>query len=126
MEHIFTVDDMEYLYRGGRVSKTAALVGSLLKIKLLLHVDDGKLIPLEKIRGSKKVLGRMLQVMEERGTDLENQIVGISHGDDLERAEQLADMIKEKFGVKEVVIEMVGSVIGAHSGPGTIALFFQN
>lgn len=126
MEHIFTVDDLEYLYRGGRVSKTAAFVGSLLKIKPILHVDDGKLIPLEKIRGSKKVLGRMLSLMEERGTDFENQIIGISHGDDLETAEKLAAMIEEKFGPKKIIIEMVGSVIGAHSGPGTIALFFLN
>lgn len=126
MEHIFTVDDLEYLYRGGRVSKTAAFVGSLLKIKPILHVDDGKLIPLEKIRGSKKVLGRMLAIMEERGTDFENQIIGISHGDDLDTAEKLAAMIEEKFKPKKIIIEMVGSVIGAHSGPGTIALFFLN
>src|SRR5690625_4754703 len=126
MEHIFTVDDLEYLYRGGRVSKTAAFVGSLLKIKPILHVDSGKLIPLEKIRSSKKVLSRMITIMEERGTDFENQTIGISHGDDLETAEKLATMIKEKFKVKDVMIEMVGSVIGAHSGPGTIALFFLN
>lgn len=126
MEHIFTVDNLEYLYRGGRVSKTAAFVGTLLKIKPLLHVEDGKLIPLEKIRGSKKVLNRMLEVMEKRGIDLENQVIGICHGDDQERAEQLAAMIKEKFGAKDVVIEMIGSVIGAHVGPGTIGLFFLN
>src|SRR5690625_74522 len=126
MEHIFTVDDLEYLYRGGRVSRTAAFVGSLLRIKPLLHVDDGKLVPIEKIRGTKRVLGRMVEVMEERGTDFKNQTIGISHGDDLERAEQLAEMIKEKFGVEDILIEMVGSVIGAHSGPGTIALFFLN
>jgi len=89
MEHIFTVDDLEYLYRGGRVSKTAAFVGSLLRIKPILHVEDGKLIPLEKIRGSKRVLSRMVALMEERGVDFENQIVGISHGDDLEKAEEL-------------------------------------
>ncbi|GAB3060284.1 DegV family protein [Virgibacillus ainsalahensis] len=126
MEHIFTVDDLEYLYRGGRVSKTAAFVGTLLKIKPILHVEKGKLIPLEKIRGSKKLFKRMLEIMEERGTDFKNQTIGISHGDDLERAEQLAAMIKEKFGVKDIQIEMVGSVIGAHAGPGTIALFFLN
>jgi DegV family protein with EDD domain len=126
MEHIFTVDDLEYLYRGGRVSKTAAFVGSLLKIKPILHVEDGKLIPLEKMRGSKKLLGRLTEIMEERGTDWENQTIGISHGDDLERANKLADIMKEKFHPKEIVIEMVGSVIGAHSGPGTIALFFLN
>lgn len=126
MEHIFTVDDLEYLYRGGRVSKTAAFVGSLLKIKPILHVDDGKLIPLEKLRGSKKVLNRMIALMEERGTDLKNQTIGISHGDNLENAEKLASMIKEKFGTSHIIIEMVGSVIGAHSGPGTIAVFFSN
>src|SRR5690625_1782791 len=126
MEHIFTVDDLEYLYRGGRVSKTAAFVGSLLRIKPLLHVEDGKLIPLEKIRGSKKVLSRMVELMEERGTDFTNQTIGISHADDLQRAEQLAEMIKEKFGADDILIEMIGSVIGAHVGPGTLSLFFLN
>ncbi|MBC5636675.1 DegV family protein [Ornithinibacillus sp. BX22] len=126
MEHIFTVDDLEYLKRGGRVSKTAAFVGTLLNIKPILHVEDGKLIPLEKMRGTKKLLGRMVELMEERGGNFENQVIGISHGDDLERAEALAKMIKDKFGVKEVVIEFVGSAIGAHSGPGTLALFFLN
>jgi DegV family protein with EDD domain len=126
MEHIFTVDNLEYLYRGGRVSRTAAFVGTLLKIKPILHVEDGKLIPLEKIRGSKKLFHRMLEIMEERGENISSQTIAISHGDDVERAEQLAAMIKEKFNVKEIIIEMVGSAIGAHSGPGTIALFFLN
>lgn len=126
MEHIFTVDDLEYLYRGGRVSKTAAFVGSLLKIKPILHVEDGKLIPLEKIRGSKRVLSRMVALMEERGIDIEQQTIGISHGDDLEKAEALAAKIKEQWNPKEIIIEYVGSVIGAHSGPGTLALFFLN
>src|SRR5699024_4879283 len=126
MEHIFTVDDLEDLYRGGRVSKTAAFVGSFLKIKPILHVEDGKLVPLEKIRGSKKLLNRMLDIMEERGIDFSNQTIGISHGDDLEKAERIADMVKEKFDAKDVLIEMVGSTIGAHSGPGTLAIFFLN
>ncbi|WP_080874997.1 DegV family protein [Oceanobacillus timonensis] len=128
MEHIFTVDNLEYLYRGGRVSKTAAFVGGLLNIKPLLHVDGGKLIPLEKIRGTKKVLKRMVDVMDKRSNDLQNQTIGISHGDDLPRAQELSKMIQDRFGVKEenIIIEMVGSVIGAHSGPGTLALFFSN
>ncbi|QHT46015.1 DegV family protein [Bacillus sp. SB49] len=126
MEHIFTVDDLEYLQRGGRVSRTAAFVGSLLKIKPLLHMEDGKLIPLEKIRGSKKVLKRMLEVMDERGVDLSGQRIAISHGDDVERAEQLAAMIKEQFGAETIHIGYVGATIGAHAGPGTIALFFLN
>lgn len=126
MEHIFTVDDLKYLFRGGRVSRTSAFVGSLLKIKPLLHVEQGKLVPIEKIRGSKRVLGRMIEVMEERGVDFDKQTIGISHGDDLAAAEKLATMIKDKFPVKDVLIENVGAVIGAHSGPGTIALFFLN
>lgn len=126
MEHIFTVDDLKYLFRGGRVSRTSAFVGSLLKIKPLLHVEQGKLVPIEKIRGSKRVLGRMIEVMEERGVDFDKQTIGISHGDDLATAEKLATMIKDKFPVKDVLIENVGAVIGAHSGPGTIALFFLN
>ncbi|GGF15651.1 DegV domain-containing protein YitS [Halobacillus andaensis] len=126
MEHIFTVDDLEYLYRGGRVSKTAAFVGSLLRIKPLLHVEDGKLIPLEKIRGSKKVLKRMVDMMKERGLVLDQQRIAISHGDDIETAQKLADMIKEECGTKDIHIEMIGAVIGAHAGPGTIALFFLN
>src|SRR5690625_2611840 len=126
MEHIFTVDNLEYLYRGGRVSKTTAFVGTLLKIKPLLNVENGKLIPLEKIRGSKKVLNRMLEVMEKRGIDLENQVIGICHGDHEKRADQFAVMIEEKCGVEDVVIEMIGSVSGAHLGAGTIGLFFFN
>lgn len=126
MEHIFTVDNLEYLYRGGRVSRTAAFVGTLLNIKPILHVEAGKLVPIERIRGSKRLLQRIITLMEERGTDFSNQTIGISHGDDLETAEKLAKLIKEKFNVKDIVIEMVGSVIGAHSGPGTIALFFLN
>src|SRR5690625_2102186 len=126
MEHIFTVDNLEYLYRGGRVSRTQAFVGSLLNIKPILHVEDGKLIPLERIRGSKRLLSRMIAIMEDRGTDFSNQIVGISYGDDLATAQRLAELTREKFNVKDIIIEMVGSVIGAHSGPGTIALFFLN
>lgn len=126
MEHIITVDDLEYLYRGGRVSKAQAFVGTLLKVKPLLHMKDGKLIPLEKVRGAKKVLKRMIEIMEERGEKLEKQTIGISHCDDLENASLLAEMIKEQYGNEHIHIEMVGSAIGAHAGPGTIALFFLN
>ena len=126
VEHIFTVDDLQYLVRGGRVSKVAGFVGGLLNIKPILNVEDGKLIPLEKIRGSKKVFKRMTEIMDERGVDLENQIIGISHGDDLEAALALKELIKEKFGCEHFVINSIGAAIGAHSGPGTLALFFLN
>lgn len=124
MEHIFTVDNLEYLYRGGRVSKTAAFIGGLLNIKPVLHVEDGKLIPLEKLRGRRKVLDRMVAIMAERGASQDQQVIGISHGDDIETAHNLRDMIRERFGCKEFVISQIGGAVGAHAGPGTIALFF--
>lgn len=126
MEHIFTVDDLEYLLRGGRVSPLAAFIGGILNIKPILHVDQGKLIPIEKVRGRKKVFARIIEIMRARGFRLDNQTIGISHGDDLEAAEQMAAMIREAFGTKEIIITMIGSSVGAHSGPGTLAIFFLN
>lgn len=129
IEHIFTVDDIEYLFRGGRVNRAQAFVGGLLSIKPILHVtDEGKLQPLEKIRGKNKVLKRMLEIMDERTqkVDLKEQTIGISHGDDLDKAMKLKEMIEEKYGCTDFVINNVGCVIGAHSGPGTLALFFLN
>lgn len=126
-EHIFTVDDLEYLQRGGRVSKTQAFVGGLLNIKPLLHVEEGKLVPLEKIRGSNKVLKRMVEVMKERGNNLDEQTIAITHSDSIETAEKLKELIiSEGINPKEIIISDIGAVIGAHVGPGTIALFFLN
>ncbi len=129
IEHIFTVDDIEYLFRGGRVTRTQAFLGGLLNIKPILEVTkDGKLRPLEKIRGKGKVLKRMLELMEQRskGADLSLQTIGISHGDNLDNALKLKNMIEEKYGCKDFIINHIGCAIGAHSGPGTIALFFLN
>lgn len=124
MEHIFTVDNLEYLARGGRISKASAFVGGLLNIKPLLHVEDGKLVPLEKIRGRKKVFRRIIEIMKDRGRNLQNQTIAISHGDDLEAANEMKAMIEEAFSPKDIYINYVGAVIGAHSGPGTLAIFF--
>lgn len=126
MEHLFTVEDLDFLARGGRLSKASAFLGGLLQIKPLLHVEEGKLIPLEKIRGRKKLMRRMLDIMKDRGVDLEKQTIGISHGDDQEAAEELKRMIQTQFHTKNVIIHMIGSAIGSHSGPGTLALFFLN
>ena len=126
IEHIFTVDDLQYLVRGGRLSKVAGFVGNLLNIKPILHVEDGKLIPLEKIRGSKKLIKRILEIMESRGTNLSTQLIGISHGDDLDKAIEIKNAMAETFGCKEFVINSIGSAIGAHAGPGTLAIFFMN
>ncbi len=126
IEHLFTVDSLEYLYRGGRVSKTSAFVGGLLNIKPILNVENGKLVPLEKMKGRKKVLKRIVEIMKARGDNLNQQLVAISHGDDLETAEMLRDIIKEECGTEEFLINNIGCSIGAHVGPGTIAIFFLN
>ncbi|ANE48145.1 hypothetical protein SY83_19705 [Paenibacillus swuensis] len=127
MEHIFTVENLEYLYRGGRVSKTSAFIGGLLNIKPVLHMEDGKLVPLEKARGRSKSLSRLAELMEARGaSDLKTQTIGISHGDDEATAQALRRTIQEKFGCTDFVIHSIGASIGAHAGPGTIALFFLN
>jgi len=126
MEHLFTVEDLEYLAKGGRISKASAFVGGLLNIKPLLNVEDGKLEPLEKIRGKKKLLKRIIEIMRERGSNLSDQIIGISHGDDLETAEEMKALIEEEFHPKEIYISSIGASIGAHAGAGTIAIFFLN
>lgn len=127
IQHVFTVDNLEYLYRGGRVTKTAAFVGGLLNIKPILNVEDGKLVPIEKVRGEKQVYKAMLDIMEARTkeADLPNQLVGISHADNYENALRLKNMITERFGVKDFMINDIGPTIGAHVGPGTLAIFFM-
>lgn len=126
MEHLFTVDNLDYLQRGGRISKTSAVVGGLLNIKPLLNVEDGKLVPLEKIRGEKRLVKRMIELIGERGVDLENQVIGISHADSEEVALRYKQLLEETYNCKTFVINMIGAAIGAHAGPGTIAIFFLN
>lgn len=127
IEHLFTVDDLNYLLRGGRISKTQALVGGLLNIKPLLKVEDGKLVSLDKIRGKNKVFKAILDIMDKIALegDLASQTIAISHADDIENANRLKEMISERFGVKTFVIADIGAVIGAHVGPGTLAVFFM-
>ena len=123
--HWFTVDDLMYLKRGGRISAATALVGTMLNIKPVLHVDDeGHLISVSKARGRKAAIEALAKKVAETALPGENDVMFISHGDCVEDAETLAGILKEKHGVKEVVISYVGAVIGSHSGPGTIALFF--
>lgn len=129
IEHIFTVDNIEYLFRGGRVSRTQAFVGGLLNIKPILDIpEDGTLQPREKVRGHSKVMKRMIEIMGERGgnADLKNQTIGINHGDDIEGAMKLKEMIEQKYGCTDFVINVIGCAIGAHSGPGTLSVFFLN
>ena len=123
--HWFTVDDLMYLKRGGRVSAATALVGTMLQIKPVLHVDDeGHLINVSKVRGRKASIEALAKKMGETALPGENDTVFICHGDCIEDARYLEKLVKEKFGVKEVFIGYTGAVIGSHSGPGTLALFF--
>ena len=122
--HWFTVDDLSYLKRGGRVSSSAAFIGTMLKIKPVLHVDNkGYLIPISKERGRKSSIKELVRKMEDLVIDTK-QVIYISHGDCIEDAEYLRDRIKDKIGCTEFLINFIDPVIGAHSGPGTLALFF--
>lgn len=124
--HQFTVDDLFHLQRGGRVSKTAAVIGTIINVKPVLHVDnEGRLIPLTKVRGRKKALTTLVDNMAEKIKGYQNDTVFISHGDCLEDAEFVAELIKERFGITNHLINFVSPTIGAHSGPGTVALFFM-
>lgn len=123
--HWFTVEDLNHLKRGGRISAATALIGTMLSIKPVLHVDDeGHLINMGKVRGRRASLLALVDHMEETAVDPASQTVFISHGDCLEDARFVEQEVRRRFGVQTVRINYVGPVIGAHSGPGTIALFF--
>ena len=123
--HWFTVDDLKYLKRGGRISAAKALMGTMLNIKPVLHVDDeGHLVNVSTVRGRKASIRAMVEQMAQSALPGENDFISICHGDCYDDACALAEMVKEQLGVKEVFIGYTGAVIGSHSGPGTLALFF--
>ncbi|MFR8664304.1 MAG: DegV family protein [Ruthenibacterium sp.] len=125
LAHWFTVDDLNHLKRGGRVSGAAAFFGTMLSIKPVLHVDDeGHLIPMEKVRGRRQSLDALVEHMAKTGIDNAHQTVFISHGDCKDDVEYVAQQIRQRFGTTDIYINPIGPVIGAHSGPGTVALFF--
>ena len=126
ISHQFTVDDLFHLHRGGRVSKATAIVGTIIGIKPVLHVDDnGKLVSLSKARGRKKSLVTLVDNMVASMGAHDNETIMISHGDCIEDAEYVASLVKERTSVKNIIINYICPTIGAHSGPGTIALFFE-
>lgn len=125
MEHIFTVDHLEYLLRGGRISRTSAFVGNLLNIKPILGMNqEGQLVPVEKVRGSKKVYRRIVDRVKEKIADPQKNTVAIPHADNPQAAEKLEAMIREEVGVQNFLTLPVGAVIGSHAGPGTFAAVF--
>ena len=125
--HLFTVDDLKYLHRGGRISKATAVAGSILGIKPILHVDDeGRLVAIGKVRGRKQSLNKLVELMSERIEGYENSVIAICQGDCWGDADYVADLARKKLGEDtKVIISYTGTVIGAHSGPGTLALFFM-
>ena len=124
--HWVTVDDLSHLKRGGRISATSAIVGTMLNIKPIIHVnDEGKLINVAKVRGRKTAISYLADKIGELGGNYENETCFLVHGDCEEDAQALAAMVKEKYGVKHVHIGYLGPVIGAHTGPGVLALFFM-
>ncbi|MFU0828288.1 MAG: DegV family protein [Lachnoclostridium sp.] len=125
MEHIFTVETLEYLYKGGRLSRTSAIAGGLLDIKPIIKMNQaGALVPVEKVRGRGKSLKRLVEIVGERGIDLENQTIGLVHGDDKKSLEAVKQMLIDKYGCKHFLESYVGCAIGAHTGPGIIGIVF--
>lgn len=125
LAHWFTVDDLFFLKRGGRISAATAVLGTMLSIKPVLHMDDeGHLINMSKERGRKGAITAIVNKMKETAIDPASQTVYICHGDCYDDAKLLADMVTAEFGITDILIDYTGPVIGAHSGPGTLALFF--
>ncbi|MBC8547276.1 DegV family protein [Clostridiaceae bacterium NSJ-31] len=123
--HYFTVEDLNHLYRGGRVSKATAVFGTMLGIKPVMYVDaEGHLVPMGKVRGRKQSMLELINRMGPKMEGMDNEIVFISHGDALDEAKFCAEEIKKKYKIKNFLFNYVGPTIGAHSGPGTIAIFF--
>ena len=126
MEHIFTVDNLDYLVKGGRLNKVSGFVGSILNIKPIIEINDGSLEALEKKKGSKRVMKRIVELLKERATNLDNQTIAIAHAGDREAAEKLKSKIEEKSDCNSIIITDIGAVIGVHTGPGAYGVFFIN
>lgn len=124
--HNVTVDDLFHLHRGGRVSKATAVLGTMVKIKPIIHMDnEGKLMVIGKERGRKKAISNLVDRMEKQMGDYDNSVCMITHGDCEEDALYLKSLLEERFGTREVIIHGIGSVIGSHTGPGVLAVFFM-
>lgn len=122
--HFVTVDDLNHLQRGGRVSKTTAILGTMVQIKPIIHVDDqGCLQVIGKERGRKKSLNKIVDLAAKQAEGWENDIVMITHGDCIEDAQYVAEVVKEKMGISNILINNIGTVIGSHTGPGVVAVF---
>lgn len=125
VDYIFTVDTLEYLQKGGRISSTKAAIGTLLNIKPVLTVKDGLVEAVDQVRGKKKIIEKMISIAKENGSDLQNQIMAIAHASNPELAEKLREEVTAQLNPKEIIMTEMGPSIGTHAGPGTVALFFR-
>ncbi|QUH21361.1 DegV family protein [Alkaliphilus sp. B6464] len=124
VDHIFTVDTLEYLKKGGRLNPMKATIATMLNIKPILTVAEGLVEPLDKVRGSKKVVGKMIELAKQRGNNFENKVVGISHAICPEAIAVLKEQVLNELNPKEVIVTEIGCTIGTHAGPGTLAIFY--
>lgn len=126
VEHIFTITDLKWLTKGGRISKSEGLIGNMLDIKPILDVKDGVMEVIKKIRGKKKALNMVADILIERMQNFPEQTIGISHADDLNTALELVEIIKQKNIKSKIMINKIGSVLGSHLGIGGVGVFFFN
>lgn len=124
MEHIVGVGSLEMLKRGGRISTAQAVMGSLLNVKPMIQMQEGSLVPFDKVRGQKGVIKKLIDTMKERGHNLENQVIGLCYAANYEFCMEVKEEIEKNFGIKEFVTSEIGAAVGSHIGPGTVAVFF--
>lgn len=124
IEHVFTITDLNWLIKGGRIGKAQGAIGSILNIKPILQVNNGIMEVVKKVRGRKKALSTLVDILGEKTRNCKDQIIGVSHADDLETAEELISMIKKKLGFKDFIVNKIGSVLGSHLGIGGVGIFF--
>jgi len=126
LEHIFAVGDLEMLKRGGRISKTKAVMANVLNIKPILHIQDGKILPHDKVRGKKRMLSYLLDQIDKKAEKPESQIIAVSYSQNKESALKLRDEIQSRFQPQEILVSEIGAAVGSHAGPGTLAVVFKN
>ncbi|AOY77905.1 DegV family protein [Clostridium formicaceticum] len=125
IDHIFTVETLEYLKKGGRLNPMKATIATILNVKPILTVVDGLVEPLDKVRGSKKVIGKMIALAKERGGDFTGKTIAIAHANDPKKAEALKEVVLNELKPKEIIMTEIGCTIGTHAGPGTLAIFYH-
>ncbi len=125
IDHVFTVDTLEYLKKGGRINPMKATLATVLNVKPILTVEGGLVESLDKVRGNKKVISKMIDLAKIRGGDFSNKIVAIAHANNLIKAEELIEAVENELKPKEIILTEIGCTIGTHAGPGTLAIFYH-